>query len=57
MAIADAYDAMTSDRPYRKGMPVAKALAILEEGRGTQWDASFTQLFLDLKRPSVITAS
>jgi len=57
MAIADAYDAMTSDRPYRKGMPVAKALAILEEGSGTQWDASFTQLFLDLKRPPVITAS
>jgi putative nucleotidyltransferase with HDIG domain len=57
MAIADAYDAMTSDRPYRKGMPVEKALAILEDGSGTQWDASFTQLFLDLKRRSVITAS
>lgn len=57
MAIADAYDAMTSDRPYRKGMPIEKALAILEDGSGTQWDASFTQLFLDLKRRSVITAS
>lgn len=50
MAIADAYDAMTSDRPYRKGMPVEKALSILEEGMGTQWDATFTRLFLDLKR-------
>ncbi|MFL0201338.1 HD domain-containing phosphohydrolase [Exiguobacterium acetylicum] len=53
MAIADAYDAMTSDRPYRKGMPVEKALSILEEGMGTQWDATFTRLFLDLKRSPV----
>ena len=53
MAIADAYDAMTSDRPYRKGMPVEKALSILEEGMGTQWDATFTRLFLDLKRSPI----
>jgi HD-GYP domain-containing protein (c-di-GMP phosphodiesterase class II) len=53
MALADAYDAMTSDRPYRKGMPVEKALSILEEGMGTQWDATFTRLFLDLKRSPV----
>lgn len=57
MAIADAYDAMTSDRPYRKGMPVEKALSILEDGRGTQWDENFTQLFLELKRHNVTTAS
>ena len=38
MAVADAYDAMGSDRPYRKGMPPAKIGAIFEEGRGTQWD-------------------
>ncbi|MDQ0918917.1 HD-GYP domain-containing protein [Paenibacillus sp. V4I5] len=38
IAVADAFDAMTSDRPYRKGMPVEKALAILAEGKGTQWD-------------------
>ncbi|MDL0437144.1 MULTISPECIES: HD domain-containing phosphohydrolase [unclassified Niallia] len=37
MAVADAFDAMTSDRTYRKGMPVSKALSILHEGRGTQW--------------------
>lgn len=46
MAVADAYDAMTSDRPYRKGMPIEKALAILEEGNGTQWDPTFVQLFV-----------
>ena len=38
MAVADAFSAMTTDRPYRKGMNADKALAILEEGAGTQWD-------------------
>ncbi len=47
MAVADAYDAMTSDRPYRKGMPKEKALKIIEEGRGTQWDPYFAGLFLE----------
>ncbi|MBY6036532.1 HD-GYP domain-containing protein [Fictibacillus nanhaiensis] len=47
IAVADAYDAMTSDRPYRKGMTHEKALAILEGGKGTQWDPYFAQLFID----------
>ncbi|WP_273128597.1 HD domain-containing phosphohydrolase [Bacillus weihaiensis] len=46
MAVADAYDAMTSDRPYRNGMPINKALSIIEEGKGTQWDPYFAELFL-----------
>ena len=46
IAIADAYDAMTSDRPYRRGMDREKALAILEEGKGTQWDPALTELFI-----------
>ncbi|WP_226666050.1 HD-GYP domain-containing protein [Metabacillus litoralis] len=48
MAVADAFDAMTSDRPYRKGMPTQKALSIIEDGKGTQWDPYFAQLFIDL---------
>ncbi|WNS41768.1 HD domain-containing phosphohydrolase [Paenibacillus sp. MMS20-IR301] len=47
IAVADAYDAMTSDRPYRKGMDHDRALAILEQGRGSQWDPEFAGLFLD----------
>jgi len=39
VSIADAFDAMTSTRPYRKGMPVDVALDILEKGSGTQFDA------------------
>ncbi|WP_406945329.1 HD-GYP domain-containing protein [Halobacillus sp. SY10] len=50
MAVADAFDAMTSDRPYRQGMPFSKALAIIEEGKGTQWDPYFSDLFLEEMR-------
>jgi hypothetical protein len=43
IAIADAFDAMTSMRPYRKGMPIEKALNILEENAGTQFDAGLVR--------------
>jgi diguanylate cyclase (GGDEF)-like protein len=36
--VADAYDAMTSDRAYRRAMPQDEALAELERGAGTQFD-------------------
>ncbi|RCX13585.1 HAMP domain-containing protein [Fontibacillus phaseoli] len=47
IAVADAFDAMTSDRPYRKGLDEQQAISILEEGRGTQWDPHIAQLFVD----------
>jgi putative nucleotidyltransferase with HDIG domain len=40
IAVADSFDAMTSDRPYRPGMSVERASAILREGRGIQWESS-----------------
>lgn len=46
LAVADAFDAMTSDRPYRAGMALAKARTILEEGSGTQWDPVFVEAFV-----------
>ncbi|MCL6603364.1 MAG: HD-GYP domain-containing protein [Paenibacillus sp.] len=46
IAVADAYDAMTSDRPYRKGMDHERALNILDQGKGSQWDPEFAGLFL-----------
>jgi diguanylate cyclase (GGDEF)-like protein/PAS domain S-box-containing protein len=46
MAVADAYSAMTTDRPYRKGMEPQKALGILEAGAGTQWDPRCVSAFL-----------
>ena len=36
--MADALDAMLSDRPYRKGMEVEKALRLIREASGTQFD-------------------
>ena len=48
LAVADAYDAMTSDRPYRKGMPQEKAVSILREGAGVQWDAPIVEVFLKI---------
>ena len=38
IAVADAFCAMTTDRPYRKAMPVDKALSILREEAGKKWD-------------------
>jgi HD-GYP domain-containing protein (c-di-GMP phosphodiesterase class II) len=46
LAIVDTYDAMTSDRTYRKGMTQEKAEAVLREGAGTQWDAELIDAFL-----------
>jgi len=46
IAVADSFDAMTSDRPYRSGMPNAKAAAILHAGRDQQWDATIVDAFL-----------
>lgn len=37
MAVADAFSAMTTDRPYRKGMGEVRALAVLEDGAVSQW--------------------
>ena len=48
LAIADTYDAMTSTRPYRDGMPNARALAILSANEGPQWDPTLIPLFCRL---------
>ena len=50
LAIADAFDAMTSDRPYRKAMPVEAALNELMKGAGTQFDPELAALFVRLVR-------
>ena len=48
VAIADTYHALISDRPYRKGMNIEKAISILEEGAGTQWDADLVRTFIQI---------
>lgn len=50
VGITDAFDAMTSTRPYRKGMPLEKALSIIEDCSGTQFDADLAGRFVALGR-------
>ena len=46
IAVADAYDAMTSDRSYRRRMPQEEVRAQLEQGKGTQFDPRFAGIML-----------
>lgn len=48
IAVADAFDAMTSDRSYRKGMSVEKAITLLRDGRNQQWQADLVDTLIDL---------
>lgn len=45
LAVADSYDAMTTDRPYRSGMPPWKAIEELERCTGTQFDPQVVESF------------
>jgi cyclic di-GMP phosphodiesterase len=47
-AIADSWDAMVSDRPYRAGLDEDEAVRRLRQGAGSQWDAGLVRVFLDL---------
>ena len=49
VAVADAFDAMSSDRPYRKGMDDDRLDEILREGAGKQWDANVIHAFFSIR--------
>ena len=46
VAIADVYQALVSDRPYRKAYSKEEALGIIREGAGTQFDPAIVETFL-----------
>ena len=46
MAIADVYDALVSERPYKKAFPHEKAVEIILEGRGVSFDPQIVDVFL-----------
>lgn len=50
IAIADTYDAMTSDRPYRKGLDVDIAIAEVRKNRGRQFDPVLADKFIYLMK-------
>ena len=54
VAVADAYHALISDRPYRKGLSVSKACEILKMGAGVQWDRELVRQFIIIA-PSLAT--
>jgi len=47
VSVADAYDAMMTDRPYRNALPQSEAVDILTNGAGSQWDPEIVRCFLD----------
>jgi diguanylate cyclase (GGDEF)-like protein len=55
LAVADAYDSMTNDRPYRKAMSHREAVTELERCTGSQFDPELVRLFVEILKP--LTAS
>lgn len=56
IAVADAYDAMVSDRPYRQGMSHADAMAEIEKGARTQFDPLIAKVFMEIISGNVTLA-
>jgi putative nucleotidyltransferase with HDIG domain len=56
LAIADAFDAMTSDRPYRKALPVEVAIKELSENAGTQFDPTMVPHFIELLKSGMFSS-
>jgi HD-GYP domain-containing protein (c-di-GMP phosphodiesterase class II) len=45
LSVADSFDAMTSDRPYRKALPLESAICELHDNAGTQFDPAIVEVF------------
>ena len=48
IAVSDAFDAMTSNRPYRKDMGINKAVSIIKSESGTQFDPDIVKVFVEI---------
>jgi HD-GYP domain-containing protein (c-di-GMP phosphodiesterase class II) len=55
IAVADTFDAMTTDRPYRRALEIDRATAELRRVAGTQLDAEIVATFLDLIAAGEVT--
>jgi putative nucleotidyltransferase with HDIG domain len=56
IAVADAFEALTSDRPYRAAADEASALSVLRSGAGTHFDADLVTIFCSLHEQGIITS-
>jgi putative nucleotidyltransferase with HDIG domain len=54
LAVADAFNAMISHRPYRKAMSVTQAVTALMDGRGTQWDPMIVDVMVTTVKPQQV---
>jgi diguanylate cyclase (GGDEF)-like protein/putative nucleotidyltransferase with HDIG domain len=57
LGVADAFSAMTLDRPYRAGMSIEAALTEVERGSGTQFDPHLAHLFVQTMRSNLKSAN
>ncbi len=48
LAVADSYDAMTTDRPYRKALDLNESINEIEKNKGTQFDEKIAGFFIDI---------
>jgi HD-GYP domain-containing protein (c-di-GMP phosphodiesterase class II) len=55
VCVIDAFDAMVSSRPYRKGLPYEEAVRRLNEASGTQFDPVVVQCFLSFAQAEMAT--
>ena len=53
MSLADVYDALISKRPYKEAFPKEKAISIMQEGIGTQFDPELAPIFIDIVQQSI----
>lgn len=47
VCIVDVFDALTTNRPYKKAWPVGKAVEVIRDGKGTQFDPNLADVFLE----------
>jgi HD-GYP domain-containing protein (c-di-GMP phosphodiesterase class II) len=57
LAVADAFDAMTSTRPYRRALPTRRALGEIERCAGTQFDPEMASAFLEAWNAGALRAA
>lgn len=55
ISIADAFDAMTTDRPYRKGFSLEQAVYELEKNKGYQFDPSLVDVFIRIIQQGILS--
>ena len=49
MSVADVFDAISQKRCYRDAMPLEECFAIIEQGRGKDFDPQIVDVFMDIK--------